>query len=150
MSYKVYKKHVNKYSKKVPGATSGNQTQSVYLFSGRSITPDKKQVVNVKNSGIYGRVSGASTDRTHNLNRNLSLTAITGTSVTAGHSRNLAKKDIMSTLKSKGSISSSSSYNQHASNTKGGSKTFRKVIQEDLDNDSKLAETIKVLKNENK
>lgn len=70
MSYKVYKKHVNKYNKKIPGATGETTTQSVYLFSGnRSITPDKKQIVNVKNASIYGRTSGASTDRTHNLNR---------------------------------------------------------------------------------
>lgn len=69
MSYKVYKKHVNKYTKKVPGTAATSHTQSVYLFSGRSITPDKKQVVNAKAPNAYGRSSGASTDRTHNLNR---------------------------------------------------------------------------------
>lgn len=42
MSYKVYKKHVNKYAKKgVAGEPVAGQAQSVYLFSGRSITPDK-------------------------------------------------------------------------------------------------------------
>lgn len=69
MSYKVYKKHVNKYNKKVQGVPGSNHTQSVYLFSGRSVTPDKKQIVNVKNAGVYGRSSGANTDRSHNLNR---------------------------------------------------------------------------------
>lgn len=63
----------------------------------------------------------------------------------------MAKKDIMSTLKSKGSISSSSSYNQHASNSKAvGSKTFRKSTNEEIEIDPKLEETVKVLKNENK
>ena len=82
--------------------------------------------------------------------RNLSLTAINGTNVSSGNSRNTAKKDLMSTLKSKGSISSSSSYNQHASNSKVGSKTFRKIVQEESEADTKLLETVKSLKNENK
>jgi hypothetical protein len=62
----------------------------------------------------------------------------------------MVKKDRMSTMKSKGSISSSSSYNQHASNSKVGSKTFRKVVKEDNENEAKLIETVKLLKNENK
>lgn len=82
--------------------------------------------------------------------RNLSLTAISGSNVSTGHSRNMAKKDRMSTLKSKGSISSISSYNQHTSNSKVGSKTFRKVVKEESESDAKLIETVKMLKNENK
>lgn len=56
----------------------------------------------------------------------------------------------MSTLKSKGSISSSSSYNQHTSNAKVGSKTFRKVVKEESEHEAKLVETVQLLKNENK
>ena len=62
----------------------------------------------------------------------------------------LTNKDRMSTLKSKGSISSNSSYNQHASNTKVASKTFRKVTAEEGDNETKLIESVRILKNENK
>jgi hypothetical protein len=137
MSYKVYKKHVNKYAKPKIGAPSTNHTQSVYLFAGRSITPDKKQIINVKKStNIYGRASGASTDRSHNLNRNMSLTAISNSATSTTHSRNMHRtKD----LKSKGSISSTGnpSY-KHASNTKiGGSKTFRRQAEDSTDKDLK-------------
>lgn len=145
MSYKVYKKHVNKYGKKANVSQPGtNHTQSVYLFSGRSITPDKKPIINVKkNSNIYGRASGASTDRTHNLNRNLSLTAISSTGANHAYSRN---------IKSKGSISSSSSYNHHTSNSKmSTSKSFRHTTAgEESEKELKLMETVKLLKSENK
>lgn len=152
MSYKVYKKHVNKYGKKTSsGVPTTNHTQSVYLFSGRSITPDKKPLIGVKkNSNIYGRVSGASTDRTHNLNRNMSLTAISGSGMNHSQSRNSSKKERMSTLKSKDSISSKSSYNHHTSNTKASSKTFRRSTGEDTEKEMKLMETVKLLKTENK
>lgn len=153
MSYNVYKKHVNKYGKKVSsGATTQNSTQSVYLFAGRSITPDKtKQIINVKKStGIYGRSSGASTDRTHNLNRNLSLTAIGGAQADSSQPRNIEKKERIATLKSKGSISSSSS-NNHASNAKTStSKTIRNTVTDEIEGDSKLLQTVKLLKTENK
>lgn len=145
MSYKVYKKHVNKYGKKANTSQPGaSQTQSVYLFSGRSVTPDKKPIINVKkSSNIYGRASGASTDRSHNLNRNLSLTAISGTGVTQTYSRN---------LKTKGSISSSSSYNHQTSNSKmSTSKSFRHTTAgEESEKELKLMDTIKLLKGENK
>ena len=152
MSYNVYKKHVNKYGKKVSaGSTAQNSTQSVYLFAGRSITPDKKQIINVKkNTSIYGRSSGASTDRTHNLNRNLSLTAIGGTPADTSQTRNIEKKDRIATLKSKGSISSNSS-NNHASNTKTSTcKTMRNTTADDSETDTKLLQTVKLLKTENK
>jgi hypothetical protein len=150
MSYKVYKKHVNKYGKKTtPAQPTTSHTQSIYLFSGRSITPDKKPIINVKkNTNIYGRASGASTDRSHNLNRNLSLTAIASTGANNTHSRNVNKTR---ELKSKGSISSSSSYNHHTSNSKmSTSKTFRRTTGEESEKELKLMETVKLLKNENK
>lgn len=144
---------MSKYGKKVAtGSTVSNHTQSVYLFSGRSITPDKKPIINVKkNTSIYGRSSGASTDRTHNMNRNLSLTTIGGVATTAVQSRNAVKKDRVAAMKSKGSISSNSSYNHHTSNTKTStSKTMRNNPGEEGSNELVLLEKIKMLKSENK
>lgn len=139
MSYKVYKKHVNKYGKKPSGTGSGSSyTQSVYLFSGRSITPDKKPSLG-SNKTREGK----------NLNRNLSLTAIGGSAVNKTHSRNI-KGDSMTTLKSKRSISSSSSYNHHISSSKTtGSKSYRKT-PDDGDKDGKYLDTVRGLKTENK
>jgi hypothetical protein len=126
---------------------SAGHTQSVYLFSGRAVTPDKKPIVSMKkNSSSYGRASGASTDRTHNLNRNSSLTAI---SVSGGatHSRNINRtRD----LKSKGSISSNSSYQHTSTGKMSTSKTYRQKSGEETDKEMKLTETVKVLKSENK
>jgi hypothetical protein len=153
MNYKVYKKHVNKYTKPKIGEPATNHTQSVYLFSGRAITPDKTKVINVKkNVNAYGRPSGASTDRSH-LNRNLSLTAISGSATSNPHSRNIHRTK---ELKSKGSLSSNSMRNNdssfnHASNSKIGiCKTSRRQTEASSDKGLTQNETIKFLKNDNK
>lgn len=139
MSYKVYKKHVNKYGKTTSAVPSSNHTQSVYLFSGRTLNKSKKS------SGAYARPSGASTDRSHNLNRNLSLTAISGTSNNP-NSRNINRtRDL-----SKGSISSNSSYQHTSTGKMSTSRTFRAKTGEETDKELKLMETVKLLKSENK
>ncbi|CAI2364415.1 unnamed protein product [Moneuplotes crassus] len=170
MSYKVYKKNVSKYSKNKPsGIPSSMQSHSGYLFTSRSITPDKspenpqksgvssfkrssgdlslnKPGITVKKSGIYGRNSGASTDRSHILNRNLSLSGISS-QVKGSHSRNLNRTK---ELKSKGSISSNSSYQNMSNGKLSTCKMLRGKTGEETDRELKLLETIKLLKSENK
>lgn len=106
-----------------------------------------KPLVSVKkNTTIYGRSSGASTDRTHNLNRNLSLTAISSTSNNQ-QSRNVNRtRD----LKSKGSISSNSSYHHTSTGKMSTSNTFRQTIGDESDRQLKLMENVRILKSENK
>lgn len=80
------------------------------------------------------------------MNRNLSLTAISGSSKNP-HSRNVNRtRD----LKSKGSISSNSSYQHTSTGKMSSSKTFRGKAGEETDRELKLMDTIKMLKGENK
>lgn len=121
-------------------------TQDIFIQGDLLLLKNKPGITVKKKSSIYGRSSGASTDRSHNINRNLSLTAISGGAKNS-HSRNIHRtRD----LKAKGSISSGSSYH-HTSNGKiSTSKTFRAKIGEETERELKLMETIKLLKSENK
>ena len=126
-----------------------NKEKSFIMMSDISITPELKHPSKTKkNSTVYEKPSGLSTDRSYNLNRDSSFNKIFNVNSENSHSRKGNKRDLNNIFKSKVSTSSNSrilNKSQVQNN---------KIVYDDkaIEHQSfeKLEESVKFLKNENK